>query len=289
MNNSMSCAVRVAVLIATKNEERNLPHCLNSLGPAHEIVVVDSSSTDRTAEIATMFGATVVDFDPGTAGGRRKRNWALDTLEWSSEWVLIVDADEQVSPGLWAEIMSTLPSTESVGFQIPFKYIFLGRWLKHCGWWPAYKTRLFRIGHGRYSDYLPGLWPPSLGDVEVHEPLEVQGTLGRLVEPIVHHDREPVRNWVDKHNRYSDWEAALRVEQGGDMSWDLFARHPEKRKRALRRLWNTLPMRPVGRFFYMYIVRRGFLDGREGRIFCGLHAVHQWHIDVKAHERRVLD
>jgi glycosyltransferase involved in cell wall biosynthesis len=277
--------VPVSVLVAVRNEAQNLPACLESLAAAAEVVVVDSYSTDGTDRIATDYGATLLQF-PGVemAGGNRKRNWALDTHEWAHEWVFIVDADERIPGPLWEEIRGALGHSTIDGYYIPFKYIFMGTWIRHCGWWPGYQLRLFRHRAGRYESLVDAEWTQEMGDVEVHERVTVERPPARLKEPLLHEDYRGLGNWIDKHNRYSNWEAAMRDSTPAVRISSLVSSDYVKRHRALRSVWVNLRARPLLRFLWMYIARRGVLDGRAGFRFSMLHAIHQWHVDIKVEE-----
>jgi len=273
----------VSVLIPVKNEEANLPACLESVRWADEVFVVDSQSSDATARVAESAGAHVVPFRyRGT--GPKKKNWSLANLPFRNEWVLIVDADERVPPELAREIQESVRRPDGPdGYYLNRRLIFFGRWIRHCGWYPSWNLRLFRHRLGRYET--AGAGAPNAGDNEVHEHVLLQGTAGYLRHDLLHHDYKSLFHYLERHNRYSDWDARVYREL---RLQPLFAADrlegPLRRKRFLKRLWVRLPFRPLLFFLYMYVLRAGFLDGRAGLHFCLLAAIQQYHIGLKLRE-----
>src|SRR3989454_4865499 len=199
--------VPLSVLIPAKNEEKNIHKCLESVSWADEVYIVDSCSTDRTAEIARSRGATVVPFS-WDGKGPRKKNWALETLPWKYAWVLVVDADEEVTPALRDEIAAAVSRPSGyAAFLIPYQYYFLGRLLRHGA--PLWKLILFQHRLARFERMEV---PEVTGyDVELHEHPVVCGRVGRLRSPMIHHDFENLSHHFQRHNIYSDWEALLRT------------------------------------------------------------------------------
>ncbi len=283
--------VPVSVLIPVKNEERNMAACLESVAWADEVWVVDSQSTDRTVEIAERLGARVAQFN--YAGHfPRKKNWALSNLPFKHEWVLIVDADERVTRELEAEIGELLNHAHGPdgadGYYINRKLIFLGRWIKHCGWYPSWNMRLFRHRLGRYEK-LETEDVENAGDVEVHEHVVLDGRAGYLKNDLLHEDFKSVYHFIERHNRYSNWDARVyynlaRGEEGSSSIGASFFGSPLERKRFIKRLWARLPFRPLLRFVWMYVIKLGFLDGRPGLIFCTLMTMHEAVISAKLYE-----
>jgi glycosyltransferase involved in cell wall biosynthesis len=273
----------VSVLIPVKNEAINLPACLESVRWADEVFVVDSQSTDGTAAAAEAAGARVVQFHyPGA--GPKKKNWSLANLPFQNEWVLILDGDERVPPALAQEIRESIRRDDApAGYYVNRRLIFLGRWIRHCGWYPSWNLRLFRHRLGRYETV--GVDAPNTGDNEVHEHVVLQGPAGYLRHDLLHHDCKSLFHFLERHNRYSDWDAAvfnrLRREP-------LFQRDSltgaVARKRLLKRVWVRLPCRPLLFFLYLFILRAGFLDGAAGWHFCLLASIHQYHISLKMKE-----
>lgn len=281
-------SVPVSVLIPAKNEEKNLEACLASVAAADEVFVVDSQSTDRTGEIATAHGARVVQFHyDGT--WPKKKNWALENLPFRNEWVLIVDGDERITPASWREIETEIASGRHDGYYINRRVLFLGQWIRHGGKYPDWNLRLFKHAVGRYEN-LEVEDESNTGDNEVHEHVQIPGKAGYLREDMIHEDFRDIFHWLDRHNRYSNWEARVysRLLDGeGETKLKGSAlRDPVLRKRALKRLWVRLPARPLLRFLLFYVVRRGFLDGRAGYIYARLIAQYEFQIGVKLHELR---
>jgi len=280
----------ISVVIPVLNEEANIAACLESVRFADEVFVVDSGSTDCTAEIAESYGAKVIQFR-FQPGGPRKKNWALENLPFRNDWVLLLDADERVTPELEAEIWQEFRQGPRYdGYYLNRKLIFMGRWLRHGGNYPSWNLRLFRHRLGRYEK-LETEELDSAGDVEVHEHVVLNGRAGYLRAPLLHLDYKDISRWIARHNNYSTWDAKMRLRllQGGDFSCSIRPRlfgSPIERKRWLKRLWVRLPCRPLLRFIYMYFIRLGFLDGKQGFIYAVLKATHEFHINVKMWEMR---
>src|SRR5437763_6559133 len=195
----------VSVLVPVKDEADNLRRCLPALAWADEVFVVDSRSTDATARVAAEHGAHLVQFDfNGTYP--KKKNWALDTLPFRNDWVLIVDADEVVVPELADEVARRTASGEAEGYYLNMKYYFLSRRIKHCGYAEAWNLRLFKHRLGRYEK-MPVSPGARTGDNEAHEHVELQGKAVRLVHELDHYAYPTIAAWGEKHNRYACWEA----------------------------------------------------------------------------------
>jgi glycosyltransferase involved in cell wall biosynthesis len=276
----------ISVLIPVKNEERNLPDCLASVAWSDDILVVDSQSTDRTGEIARQAGAQVVQFHYD-GGPRKKKNWALDTLSFQHEWVLIVDADERVPPALKDEMFAAIQAGEADGFYLNRRFYFMGRWIKHGGWYPSWNLRLFKHRLGRYEKLGAEAGRQS-GDVETHEHVVLDGRVAYLRHDLIHEDYRDLFDFIERHNRYSSWDARVYrelVRGGGELNASLTA-GPVERKRRLKKIWVRLPFRPLLRFFLMYVLRGGFLDGRAGFHFCLLQSINEYHIGLKIRELR---
>jgi glycosyltransferase involved in cell wall biosynthesis len=270
--------VNVSVLVPTLDEELNLPACLESVAWADEVFVVDSFSHDRTTEIARAAGAHVVQHTFESYS--RQKNWALDTLPLRNEWVLIVDADERVPHDLRQEIEALLPEAHCDGYYLNRRFIFLGAWIRHAGWYPSWSLRLFRHRLGRYEDR------------EVHEHVVLNGRVGYLRNDLLHLDERGLEAFVARHNRYSTLEAAARFKAAHDapdrarLPVSLLA-SPIHRKRFLReRVWPWVPGKPLALFVYMYVLRRGFLDGRAGLALCVFHAFQEFMVGLKLGELR---
>lgn len=288
----MSNKLPISVIVPAKNEERNLAACLQSVAWADEVWVVDSRSSDQTAAIAQRCGAQIAQF--AYAGGfPKKKNWALANLPFKHEWILLIDADERVTPELEAELRKLWQQGDKAdGYYVNRRLIFLGRWIKHCGWYPSWNLRLFKHRLGRYEK-LEAEDVENAGDVEVHEHVVLEGRADYLQNDLRHEDFKSVYHFVERHNRYSNWDArvyhnlARGLANDGSIGASLFGQ-PVERKRFIKRFWARLPFKPLLRFIWMYFIKRGFLDGRPGLIFCTLMTMHEAVISAKIYEQELL-
>lgn len=221
----------LSAVVITKNEEAAIQRCLESVAWADEVVVLDSGSMDRTVDIAREMGAKVsVSADWPGFGPQKNRALAMA----SGDWIFSLDADEWVTPDLAAEIRAAVDAAEFDAWRVPRLSSFCGRFMRHSGWWPDYVTRLFRRGAGRFSD-----------DV-VHERTLVDGALGTLRHPVMHETYVDLEDMQEKFNRYSSLGAQALHARG-------------KRGGIGKALLHGLAA-----FVRTYLLRRGFLDGREG-------------------------
>jgi glycosyltransferase involved in cell wall biosynthesis len=288
MNEQSDVRVPLSVLVPVKNEAANLRDCLASVSFAEEIVVVDSASTDGTQAIAQAAGAGVVQF---VWNGKfpRKKNWALENIPWQHEWVLIVDADERVTPELEREIREAIRRAGVDGFYLNRRFWFLGGWINHCGYFPSWNLRLFRHRLGRY-EHIEIDNNILSGDNEVHEHVLLNGRADYLSTPMEHYAFPDIATFIEKHDRYSTWEAAA--------SGALHERESEKtlraapfgtaveRKRWLKKLAMRVPFRPSLRFLYHYFWKQGFRDGYRGWVLCRLLAWYERMILLKEREMK---
>jgi len=268
----------LSVLVPTLNEEVNLPDCLASVvGWANDIWVVDSYSTDRTPEIVRQSEANLMEhpFD----GYAAQKNWALENVPFSCEWLLILDADERVSLELADEIRGIIAADGNGydGFYLNRKLIFYGKWIRHCGWYPSWNLRLFRHIRGRYERR------------EVHEHLVLEGKVGYCNHDLIHEDLRDMSFCIAKHNRYSSQEAREldMVRRGvgtGGLQASYFKGSVERKRLIKQRIWPHLPCRAFLLFFYLYFFRLGFLDGKHGFLFCQMHAIFEQFTTAKLWE-----
>jgi glycosyltransferase involved in cell wall biosynthesis len=269
--------VILSVVIITHNEEANIGRALASVQPLvadgkGEIIVVDSGSTDRTVEIAESYGARV--FIEEWKGYAAQKNSAIDKA--TGDWILSLDADEELGPGLAGEAYAAMrgrfavdplggnsleviekvmavaeagargESTFPVGYWIPRKNFFLGRWIKYGGFWPDPKLRLFRRGAAHFEARL------------VHEDARlIEGLSGQLKHALLHHSYPTLTDYIHHMNRYSSLGAEMAIVKG-HRSFSPF----------------NIVLRPLATFIYNYIFRLGFLDGREGLLLHLYHAVY---------------
>ncbi|MCL5669833.1 MAG: glycosyltransferase family 2 protein [Acidobacteria bacterium] len=270
--------MRPTVILLSYNSEDTLGATLASARRvADEIFVVDSFSDDGTVEVARSFGATVVQHPFEHYGAQR--NWAIDNLPITGRWQLHLDADEWMDGKLVAAILALPEEPEHAGYFLPRYLCFLGRVLRHGGMSPTWHLRLFRTGIGRCEDRR----------YDQHFLLS-DGITGQLQGAMIDDIRMPLTEWIARHNRWADAEAAefnsketsgrIRPNAGGN---------PAERKRYLRQKYYRMPLfvRPFALFVYRYFFRLGFLDGTEGLIFWVLQTFwFRFLVDAKIWEKR---
>lgn len=243
---------KITVLVPCFNEEANIRACLESVTWADEIFVVDSGSTDRTLEIAREFTDRIVVHE--YINSATQKNWAIPQA--AHPWVLVVDSDERVTGQLRESILKALADPQgNDGFRIQRRTIFFGRAINHCGWEREYLTRLFRRDKGRYEDRA------------VHADVIVDGKVGAL-QGILHHDTyRSMDAYLEKYGRYTTWSSMDLEKKGAHASW------------------TNLALRPLARFVKMFILRRGFMEGRHGFVLCSLAAMSVFMKYAKLWER----
>jgi glycosyltransferase involved in cell wall biosynthesis len=239
---------RLSVIVITKNEAANIGDCLDGVAFADERIVVDDNSSDATAEIAAQKGARVVAH--AFKGFGEQKNYALSLAQ--GEWVLSVDADERVTPSLRAEIEAAIGRAGANGYEIPRLSSFCGRPMRHSGWYPDYVLRLFRRGHGRFSDHV------------VHERVICDGPVGRLKEPLLHTPVVRLEDALSRMDRYSTAGAEALVAAGRRVSFFSGISHG---------VWT---------FLRTYILQAGILDGREGFLLAVANAQGAYYRYMKA-------
>lgn len=231
----------LSVTIVARDEEEDLPACLASVAWADEVLVCDSGSTDGTVELGRRAGAHVF-VDPWL-GFAAHKNLCVERTR--HRWVLSLDADERVTGELRRAIEGVLERDGPCdAYAIPRKSYFCGRWIRHGGWYPGWVVRLFRKDRARFGDRL------------VHEAVEVQGVVGRLEAPLEHYTYRSVAEFTERMRRYADLAAE------------------ELDRRGVRFRPTQLVWRPAATFLRMYVLRRGFLDGRAGLVLAGLYAAY---------------
>ena len=285
MSDQSDQRVPVSILVPVRNEAANLRDCLASVSFAPEIVVVDSSSSDGTSAIAEAAGARIVQF---VWSGKlpRKKNWALKTIPWQHEWVLIVDADERITPELRRQIAQAIQRNDVDGFYLNRRFWFVDGWINHCGYFPSWNLRLFRHRLGQYEQ-IEVDDNTATGDNEVHEHVLLNGRAEYLSAPMEHYAFPDIATFIEKHNRYSSWEAAASTNLYRTGETNLQASPsgtPLERKRWFKKLTMRAPFRPTLRFLYHYVWRQGFRDGYRGWVFCRLLAWYERMIVFKQRE-----
>jgi putative colanic acid biosynthesis acetyltransferase WcaF len=273
----------IDVMIISYNEALNLPHCLQALqGWTHNIFVIDSGSTDGTQEIARSMNAQVIHH--AWEGYARQKNWGLRNLPLTADWVLIVDADEVITPKVREQLLRIaerpVDDVKENGFFINRLTIFLGQPIRHCGFFPSWNMRFFKRGVALYEDR------------EVHEHMIVADPVGYIKEPMLHDDRRGLEHFIAKHNRYSTLEAKASFSEMSSpraSAAEVNITADARRRRWLKR--NVAPYLPspgLWRFFYMYILRLGILDGRAGLDFCRFISMYDYMVSLKLKDLRRL-
>ena len=280
----MNPPVPVSILVPIKNEAANLERCLRSVAWADEVFVVDSQSTDGSGELAERLGAKVVQFHFGGTWPKKK-NWALENLPFRHDWVFILDADEVLPPGTEEEFRGIVTGAagdpETTGYWINRRFMFMDRWLQHA-YYPNWNLRLFRHRLGRYEKLTDA--DTRSGDNEVHEHVIVQGKTGHLRGEMDHYAFPSVETFVEKHNRYSNWEARVALDRYLQRSGRGLQSGRVGARRALKEFSARLPFRPLLRFLYVYVWQRAFLDGKEGYYFARLHGFYEFLSVAKTYE-----
>jgi glycosyltransferase involved in cell wall biosynthesis len=245
----------LSVAIITCDEERNLPRTLASVSFADEIIVVDSGSTDRTVEIARSFGAKV--FSREWPGFAAQKNFAI--AQCSGDWILSLDADEELSPELRTQMRRLLPTNPPAdAYFLNRRNLFLNRWIKHGGYYPDPKLRLFRRAAANFSH-------PHFEERPVHETIVFDGESARLDFDLIHHAYPTLEDYLEHMDRYSTLGAQLLVDQG-------------RISRSAPAFYANVFLAPLATFFWNYVCRLGFLDGREGLL---LHLYHSTYVSWK--------
>lgn len=268
-----------SIYILTYNEEIDIAACIESAMLSDEIIVVDSFSSDRTIEIAKQYPVQIFKHKFESHG--KQRTWMLQEIPTKHEWVYILEADERMTPELFNECLEAIKSTEYVGYFAAERVMFLGQWIRRSTQYPRYQMRLFRKDKVCFEDY-------------GHTEREVcGGQTGFLKETYPHYtNSKGISRWIDKHNRYSTDEAAetLRQLSEGSINWKnlFFGKTEVERRHALKDLSLRLPFRPIIRFFYMYFLLGGILDGRAGLSWCVLQAFYEYLILIKVWEMKNL-
>ncbi len=246
----------ISVVISAFNEEKKIRNCLDSVKWADEIIFVDNCSTDNTKEIAREYTKKIFVQKNDPYNIDLQKNLGIEKA--TGNWILVLDADEVVTPELEKEIKNTLENQSSIdGFMIPRKNIIFGKWIQHSGWYPDYQPRLFRNGKGRYEKS------------HVHEPLIIQGEIKKLYEPLIHYNYETVSQFLYKHlELYAPNEAEELLRKGYIFDWKGIIRMP------------------MSEFLSRYFAREGYRDGFHGLVLSLLMAVYHLAIFVYIWEKK---
>jgi glycosyltransferase involved in cell wall biosynthesis len=268
----------VSIYILTHNEELDIAACIESALMCDDIIIVDSNSTDRTQAIARQYPVRVVEHAFESHG--KQRTWMLRDVPAKYDWVYILEADERMTPELFAEccrMATQTPADGPVGYFAAERVMFMGSWIRHSTQYPRYQMRLLRPDRVWFDDY-------------GHTEREIcNGPTGFLTETYPHYTSgKGMSRWIEKHNRYSSREAdeLIRRRRDSQVNWRdlIFGKTEIARRHALKDFSMLVPLRPIVRFFYMYFVLGGIWDGRAGLRWCILQLFYEYIIDLKAWE-----
>jgi glycosyltransferase involved in cell wall biosynthesis len=264
-----------SIYILTYNEEIDIAACIESAILSDDVIVVDSYSSDNTIKIASRYPVQIVQHQFETHG--KQRTWMLKNVPTKYEWVYILEADERMTPLLFAECLQAIKTSKYVGYYVAERVMFMGTWIRHSTQYPRYQMRLFHRDKVWFADY-------------GHAEREVcQGLVSFLNESYPHFTcSKGLSRWIEKHNRYSTDEAVETLQQleNGTVNWQdlLFGNSEVAKRRALKNLSVRLPFRPLIRFIYMYFLLGGLLDGSAGLAWCLLQAFYEYLIVLKVRE-----
>jgi glycosyltransferase involved in cell wall biosynthesis len=252
----MTNKIAVTVVIPVRNEEANLANCIERLGEFSEVLIVDSGSIDRTCEIASEHGVSVVQFT-WNGGYPKKRNWILLNHKLENDWVLFLDADEFVTPAFCCEVRRAIHDQRFAGYWLNYTNHFLGQPLKHGD--PQRKLALFRLGRGLFEMVDEAEW--SGLDMEVHEHPLIDGEVGDIASRIDHRDDRGLAKFIARHKDYALWEAkrTLQLRRVDMNAWEQLTKRQRRKYTNIDKWWFAWAY-----FFWSYVAKRGFLDGGAG-------------------------
>lgn len=263
-----------SILILTKNEQGNIRDCLESVAWCDDVVVLDSLSDDDTCEIAKEMGARIFQRPFDDFGSQR--NHALDEIKFAHPWVFHLDADERFNEALRKDCERVIEEDVHSAYFVPNKIIFLGKWIKHCTQYPYPQVRLLKIGEVRFMKAGHGQ----------KEDRATRG-VGHIHTAYDHYNfSKGIEDWLAKHNVYSSQEVDSAENMGRCSLGALFSGDAMVKKRAMKSLFVRMPCRPWFKFFYLYIVKLGFLDGYPGLVYCRLQMMYETMIEMKRAEKR---
>lgn len=265
---------QLTIVIPVKNEEKNIDRCLKCIGNFAPVVVVDSSSTDNTVQIAKVHGARVVNFK---WNGRfpKKKNWVLRQNIISTQWILFLDADEYLTESFKSEIKSKLPTSEQNGYWLNYHNHFMGKRLVYGI--PFRKLFLMRLGKGEFQRIDDEGWT-SL-DMEVHEQLAVSGPTSEIKSPIIHENYKGLAHFISKHNEYSTWEAKRHLSANKFVSTSI-------RQKLKNILIDSYLLGPIY-FLADYLLFLGFMNGGRGLVFSIMKAHYFFEVKLKLNELKI--
>jgi len=277
--------VPLSVIILTLNEEQNIEDCLKSIyGWVGDIFIVDSFSADRTIEIARKYTDKI--YQHAFETHARQFDWAVQNANIQTEWVLRLDADERISPGLKEELLANLPGIDKsiTGIYVRRKVFFMGKWIRHGGYYPLWLLRIYRPGYAKIEDRF----------MDEHIVL-LRGMALALRNDLEERNQKGLTEWIVKHNDYAAREAVDTVNFTAkdlintSLQASFFGRQALRKRWLKNNIYLRLPLfiRPLLYFAYRYFLLLGFLDGKEGLIFHFLHGFwYRFLVDAKIYEMR---
>jgi glycosyltransferase involved in cell wall biosynthesis len=268
--------IPISVVVSVKNEELNLPLCLEKLTPFSEVVVVDSLSTDKTPEIVKSFGFKLIDFK-WNGQFPKKRNWTLRNINLKNDWVLFLDADEFLTKEFINEVSHKIKAFKFTGYWLNYNNYFMGKELKYGD--KMRKLALFKKDAGEYEKIPEDSW--SHLDMEVHEHPIIRGEIDQIISPIIHKDYKGLEHYLARHNAYSSWEAKRYMKLNASGFKNLTKRQQLKYKII------DLGILPLTYFIGAYIFKGGFLDGKAGYILAKYKANYFFQIQTKIKELKM--
>lgn len=266
--------VPVSIVILTKNEQDDLPRCLDALKWTDDIHVLDSGSTDDTLKIAGYYGVKCHHRSFDSFG--RQRNWALENCNLRYRWILFLDADEVATKAFADEVarVVALPDLNMAGYYCCWKMMLDGRWLRHADSFPKWQLRLIKAGAVKFVDFGHG-----------QKEGEVEGTLGYVKAPYIHYAFSKGWSfWIEKHNRYSSLEAEQRLAAKVSLH-NICGAHASQRNTKIKVFVSRIPCWPLLRFIHAYFFTLGFLDGRAGFRYAVLMSYYEFIIRLKISEK----
>lgn len=269
----------IDIFIPTFNESKHIAQAVRNARLVGNVYVLDSCSTDDTQQLARDAGATVIEH--AWEGYARQKNWGLDNLPMTGQWVFILDADERITPRLREELLKLASNPNAAtGYFVNRLLLFMGRPIRHGGLYPSWNLRFFKRGKARYEDR------------SVHEHMICDGPTEYMRHQMLHVRCETMTQYIDKHIRYADLESNEWVKQQtgqsqGAQTGQLFRDILRYRQWIRRNIWPHTPFRPMLRFIYMYIFRLGILDGRPGLSLANLMANYEYMISLLYHDKIV--
>ncbi|OGW24289.1 MAG: hypothetical protein A2X55_05010 [Nitrospirae bacterium GWB2_47_37] len=270
---------KLACIVLTKDEEKNIGTCLANLKWVDELFIVDSGSTDTTLQIAERYDANIFINRMNPFIISEQRNWAIHNCPIRSEWILFIDADEIITDSLKKEILFKIDNNENkLAFRLCFKFIFMGKWLKHTVQFPSWHDRLLKKG---FIYFTGGVWE--------HFDCE-DDKIGYINEPYLHYGfNNGISGWIDKHNRYSTANAQRIFEyKKQKINWRILfknALNNRNRKRELEKILSRMPILfPFVTFFYLYFIKRGFWEGLAGFVYSLMLSANNFFMWLKVRE-----